>query len=226
MEVSPVFSHKFRFAAFGSLVAAMFLGAVDARATSMVPFNHEDLSHIADAIVVADVLKVDTEARFVPSANRLAKQITTLTTVKVVDSWKGAHAAGEALTLREIGGVVEKEMVAVPGTAGFLKGERVLLFLHYRTTSNEYGLVGWTQGKFTLLANANGGWDVAKIRLDVPEWGTSFVPAEHENRAIRDTDLATMAAKVKRIVKADAAAQVNWRDMPQYRGISGKGIQQ
>lgn len=214
-----------RFITAGSVLAAVFLGSFDARATSMVPFTDEDLSHIADAIVVADVTTVTPEVRFAPSGERLAKQITTKTTVTVVDSWKGGFAAGEIVTLREIGGVVEKEMVAVPGTAGFFKGERVLLFLHYRANTNEYGLVGWTQGKFTLLKNANGGWDVSKIHVDVPRWGTAFVAADHENRAVRGSDLASMATKVKRVVAADAQANVNWRDMPQYRGISGKGIQ-
>lgn len=220
-----MFSPGFRFAAFSSVVAAMFFGALEARATSMVQFNDEDLSHIADAIVIADVQRVDPEVRFAPSGNRLAKQITTKTTVTVVDSWKGGFAAGDTVTLRELGGIVEKEMVAVPGTAGFLKGERVLLFLHYKTGANEYGLVGWTQGKFTLLPNANGGWDVAKLRLDVPSWGAAFVAADHENRAVRGSDLVTLATRVKRVVASDAAANVNWRDMPQYRGLSGKGVQ-
>jgi hypothetical protein len=206
-----------------SVMAALLFGALDARATTMVDFTDEDLSHIADAIVIATVEKAEPEVRFAPSGDRLAKQITTKTTLKVVDSWKGGHASGDLLTLREIGGLVEKDLVAVPGTAGFLQGERVLLFLHYRPNTNEYGLVGWTQGKYTLLSNAQGGWDVAKIRVDAQDWGKKFVAAEYENRAIRGGDLLTMAAKVKRVVAADAAANVNWRDMPKYKGLSGKG---
>lgn len=207
----------------GSVMAAFLFGSLEARATSMVQFTEEDLSHIADAIVVATVEKVEPSVRYAPSGNRLAKQITTKTTVKVVDSWKGGHAAGERITLREIGGLVEKDLVAVPGTAGFLTGERVLLFLHYRPSTNEYGLVGWVQGKFTLLANNRGGWDLAKIRIAPEHWGQAFVPAEHENRAIRGGDLVSMATKVKRVVAADAAANVNWREMPKYKGLSGKG---
>lgn len=218
-------SQQIRFAAFGSILAAVFFGTLEARATSMVKLSDEDLSHIADAIVVADVKTVASEERFVPSGTRLAKQLSTKTTVTVVDAWKGSHAAGDTIVLREIGGIVEKQMSVAEGTAGFLKGERVLLFLEYRTSSNEYRLVGWAQGKYTLLANANGGWDVAKIRIPIESWGAPFISAEHENRAVRGSDLLTMATKVKRIVAADVAANVNWRDMPEYRMFSGKGGQ-
>lgn len=218
-----MFSRCSAFVIRSSVMAAFLFGALDARATTMVDFSDEDLSHIADAIVIAIVEKAEPEVRFVPSGDRMAKQITTKTTVKVVDSWKGGHAAGELIAVREIGGLVGKDLLTVPGTAGFLAGERVLLFLQYRPNVNEYVPVGWTQGKYTLLSNTRGGWDVAKIRIEVEKWGEKFVPSEHENRAIRGGDLATMATKVKRVIAADAASNVNWRELPQFRGLSGNG---
>lgn len=208
--------------AASSVVAALLFAPVAARATTMVQFNEEDLTHIADAIVIAEVQKAEPELRYSPSGARLAKQITTKTTLTVVDSWKGPHAAGDTVEVRQIGGVVGKEMAAVPGTAGFHAGERVLVFLSYRPETNEYGLVGWTQGKYTLLKNRNGGWDVAKITVAVEKWGTPFVAAEHENRAVRGSDLAAFSGRIKRVVEADAKANVNWREMPQYRGLSFK----
>ena len=208
--------------AASSVVAALFFAPAAARATTMVQFTEEDLTHIADAIVIADVQKAEPELRYSPSGARLAKQISTKTTLTVVDAWKGPHSAGDSVEVRQIGGVVGKEMAAIPGTAGFQAGERVLVFLNYRPETNEYGVVGWTQGKYTLLKNQNGGWDVAKIAVSVEKWGTPFVAAEHQNRAIRGTDLASMAGRVKRVVEADAKANVNWREMPQYKGLAFK----
>lgn len=208
--------------AASSIVAALLFVPVASRATTMVQFNEEDLTHIADAIVIADVQSAVPELRYSPSGARLAKQITTKTTLKVVDAWKGPHAAGDLVEVRQIGGIVGKEMAAVPGAAGFMAGERVLVFLSYRPQTNEYGIVGWTQGKYTLLKNQNGGWDVAKITVAVEKWGTPFVAAEYENRAVRGSDLPTFSGRIKRVVEADAKANVNWREMPQYKGLAFK----
>lgn len=207
--------------AASSIVAALFFAPAASHATSMVAFTEEDLTHIADAIVIADVVKVETESQLVPSANGFGTMISTRTTLKVVESWKGVHVAGDELPVRELGGVSDKKMTKVSATAGFLKGERVLCYLYYRASKNEYELVGWTQGKFTLLQNGRGGWDVSKIHVPVEEWGHTYVAAEHENRAIRGRDLAETAMSVKRVVAADVKAGVNWRQMPQYKGING-----
>ena len=210
---------RIRTAAAGIFAAALVVVAADAGATSMVKFDMEDLSHIADVIVVGEVERVDSELQLL-AGPRLAKQITTRTTVKVIDAWKGPHGHGASLVVREIGGRVEKEMMVVDGTAGFLEGERVLLFLQYDASRNEYWMVGWTQGKFTLLRNGANGWNVAKLRIPVEEWGRAFDPAADTARTTRGADLADVAVQVKRVVEADAKAGVNWREMPEYRGIA------
>jgi hypothetical protein len=145
--------------------------------------------------------------------------MTTATAIEVLDAWKGPHQVGDRLTVREIGGRLDKDLVPVEGTAGFLVGERVLVFLSYKPSGNEYGLVGWVQGKFTLLPNGAGGWHVAKLHLPVTEWGQAFDAAKHTALPVRDFDLASFAARTKRVVAADTAAGIDWRDMPRYKGL-------
>lgn len=216
-----MFSRGLSTIAAGSVLAAVLLFApATTRATTMVPLNEEDLTHMSDVIVVADVQKVETGARMLPSGKRLAKQISTVTTLTVVESWKGPFAAGDSVSLRELGGISGKDVVSVSGTAGFLTGERVLVFLSYRAKSNEYQLVGWNQGKYTLLQNGAGAWDAVKIQVPLEKWGSAFDAKVYENRELRHADLSSLATRVKPIADADVKANANWRDMPQYKSLA------
>ena len=209
---------RFRSFLMAFIASALFSGS--AGATSMVAFTEEDLAHVADVIVVADVVQVVPEPTTSANARRM---ITTRTSLAVVDSWKGPYAAGDKLTVRELGGVVGKEMSLVEGTAGFLVGERVLVYLFYRPENNEYGIVGWTQGKFSLVKSADGAWQVGKLSIPVENWGARFDAAIHIPRTMKGSDLSARAVEVRRIVRADAESGADWRDNPKYEGFSGRG---
>lgn len=203
-----------------TLAAAALWYAPVASATSLVALDEEDLSHIADVIVVGEVkaVEVKVEAVFAP---RPGKRVTTENTVEVAEVWKGPVSAGDRLPVTEFGGWTPDVTMEVEGTPGFLVGERVLLFLMYRASTNDFVVLGMHQGKYTLLPNGAGGWRLARVRVPLPERGKVFDASRYLPAPARPgNDFATFAATVKGIVAGDAKAGVHWTQMPKYRELS------
>ncbi len=136
-----------RIAAVAAFVVAT-AAQTPTRATTMVPFSDEDLSLLADAVVVARVEDV--------KAVRDGRgMIHTETTLDIEQSWKGALKANSYVTVRSLGGTHNGVRALVSSTSIFLKGERTLLYLE-NDKKGGWRVLGMTQGKYTVLPGAEG----------------------------------------------------------------------
>ena len=137
-----------RGAAAAAVLLVSALAGTSAQATTLIPFDTEDLSHLADVIVVAEIENV----RMVRENDR---SVLTHNTARVVDVWKGDVKSGALLDVVEPGGFVDGSGFNVDGTAGYLTKEKVVLFLEARRDGRSYLTVGMYQGKFTVLSNGD-----------------------------------------------------------------------
>ncbi len=166
----------------GLLVVTALLAAGQARATTVHPFSLDELTYVADRIVVGQVLT--TEANF----TRDGSAIVTTVEVQVDEVLKGP-AVAEPLAIRVLGGEAAGLVLRVEGTPRFDPGEQVLLFLEEGSHGLE--VLGWAQGKLALVWNATAGETFAErtLRMDgadsgdwMPAGGT---PAAELTEAIR-----------------------------------------
>src|SRR3954454_13491200 len=105
------------------LLLALFLIAValpGSAATVSPPSNLGELARISTSVVLAEAVDSHSELR--------GEIPYTLTSFRIVQNVAGREA-GRTLTLETPGGVVGERGFRVPGTPGFVKGERYLLFL-------------------------------------------------------------------------------------------------
>lgn len=194
-------------------VAALAVVAIPiaASATSMVKLTTEDMAHIADAIVVGEVTEVTFEA----------KGARTRNVIRVLETWKGDIAVDSRIDVYEPGGREGSVIADVPGTAGYLKNERVVLFLNARTRGG-YLPIGYFQGKYTVIEKEHGKSLVTRIMVPVRKRGSALDLKSVSNEQIRldsKNDFDVFAMTVKGIVEADRKAGIVGKDLPQYRGI-------
>jgi hypothetical protein len=135
---------------------ALFLIAVlpGHAATIAPPTNLGDLARISRSVVLAEAVDARAELR--------GKIPYTLTTFRVAQSVAGEDA-GRTLTLETVGGEVGDVGFRVPGTPGFARGERYLLFLDpapggaWRLKMSSYGLLREVPGTGLLQPVAEAG---------------------------------------------------------------------
>ena len=151
---------------FGSLPCAWLLlaglTAGTARASIMLALDLPDLVRQADHIAIVDVVSV--RAAWDDAHARIYSTID----LKAVEVWKtsptGSQAAGDHLTVVQLGGTVGDISMTVTGLGSFLPGERSLVFL--RGPADHAQVVGMTQGKRSLrYAGASRQWLVAPPNL-------------------------------------------------------------
>lgn len=138
-------------------ILTIVLIASGAGATTMIRLDSAAMASEAEAIVIGSCTSASSE--WVDGA------LMTLITVEIDESLKGDES-GE-LTLVIPGGIDADRAIPVavtyPGAPVVFEGENVLLFL---TTSNAvaggYDVVGFSQGKFTLVEDASGQQSVAQ----------------------------------------------------------------
>ena len=145
-----------------ALVLAL-LGASVATATTVQKLSLQDLARKSDAIVVGEVEQ--TVSRW----DDQGKEIYTYVTVRVTDQVKGrknqkGQKGPETLTLRQLGGQVDKIASVVPGMPEFRKGEEVVLFLSQKDAAGYPWVVGLQQGKYSVVTDENG---LKQVRNDV-----------------------------------------------------------
>ncbi len=201
-----------------ALAALGFLALLgsEAGATTMVELSLDDLTHLADAIVVAEVTSVGSRWEAKPNGGRMVRTHNQMT---VVESWKGELFPGQAIDVVEQGGLVDGRGFDLIGNAGYQKSERVLLFLEPRRAGG-WRTIGLRQGKYTLVPNGANGWHVVRNVVPIERRGRPL-----DARTLRPTksrggdDFATMASRVKAIVEADVKAGIRGKDLPRYKGI-------
>jgi hypothetical protein len=150
--------NRANFAAIVAFAGIALLGANLASATTVQKFSLQDLARRSSTIVVATV---DDQYS---SWDAGKKEIYTFITLRVSDPIKGMK--GEArtkgpktettITIRQLGGTVDRITSIVPGMPKFNKGEEVVVFLGPNDTAGYPGIVGLQQGKYTVTTDANG----------------------------------------------------------------------
>ncbi len=148
---------------WSAAMAFALLGASFATATTVQKLSLQDLARKSEAIVVAEV--EETVSRW----DDEGKEIYTYVTVRVSDHVKGqkgqkGQKAPATLTLRQLGGQVDKIASVVPGMPEFRKGEQVVLFLSQKDAAGYPWVVGLQQGKYSVVTDENG---LKQVRNDV-----------------------------------------------------------
>ncbi|HKV09722.1 MAG TPA: hypothetical protein VJ725_16390 [Thermoanaerobaculia bacterium] len=135
--------------ALGLLVAALAVPAL--QATTAVERTETDLIQEAEIIVVGRVAEV--------RSTWVDNDLVTLATVNVSETLKGAP--GSQVTVVLPGGVDLNRKIPVamtfPAAPELMTKENVLLFLTAEgRIVDGYSVVGFSQGKFSVVENANG----------------------------------------------------------------------
>lgn len=104
--------------AAATLVVALCV-ATSAAASTVLKLDLESLVANSQQIIDGTVTRVDTKVEH--------GKVFTYTTIEVQDGLKGANA-GDAVTVRQIGGRTDELATWVPGIPGFQAGERVIGF--------------------------------------------------------------------------------------------------
>ncbi len=102
-----------------------------------------------DELVTRSELVVEGQAEDVyVQWDNAQKMIFTYVSVRVDEALKGT--APRSLLIRQLGGQVGAMQMRVPGTATFLEGDRVIVFLE-RRPDQTFQVVGMSQGKYQIL---------------------------------------------------------------------------
>jgi len=151
-----------------TVVVALTLAAhapQEANATVVVPLTVEAMTGRADVVCVGVVGAQ--RAAWNPEKTR----IYTTTEVRIERSLKGQRVAGETITVRQLGGVVDGISQVIPGNARLTPGETAVLFLDADEQLPFHYIVGMAQGKFTVQPSPEG----ARVSQDVHD--LSFMSA-------------------------------------------------
>lgn len=135
--------------ALGLLVAALAVPVL--QATTAVERTETDLIQEAEIIVVGRVAEV--------RSTWIDNDLVTLATVSVSETLKGAPES--AVTVVVPGGIDANRKIPIamtfPAAPELMKQENVLLFLTAEgRVAGGYSVVGFSQGKFTVVENAKG----------------------------------------------------------------------
>ncbi|MFZ4738064.1 MAG: hypothetical protein ACOYM9_19065 [Bradymonadia bacterium] len=130
----------------GFVTAALLGFSVPSTAVATIvrPLTVEDMTRRADLVCVGTI----TGQRSEWNAERT--RIYTWTEVRIARSLKGKRTAGETVTVRQLGGVVDGISQSIPGNAKLVPGEEVVLFLDADEAAPLHYVIGMAQGKFTI----------------------------------------------------------------------------
>ncbi len=155
------------------LLLAGVAGALCGRAAaaSMHPFTLEELTYVADRIVVGTV--TTQQAAFTPDAEVIVTEVE----IDVLEVLKGP-AGLQTQTVRVLGGEVAGIGMHVEGAPRFDSGETVLLFLE--ELSWGFTVLGWHQGTFHVEYSPELGTEVARPQASAGEGRAWALTALHE----------------------------------------------
>ncbi len=131
-----------------AIAALAMITASYAAATTVEKMSLKDLAKKSESIVLARV--EDASARY--EAN---KEIFTYITLRVLEPVKGPKK-DEIITIRQLGGTVDRIASIVPGTPTFRKNEEVVLFLTQKDVAGYPWVMGLQQGKYSVTSDDQG----------------------------------------------------------------------
>jgi hypothetical protein len=128
----------------------LVLGATTGWATTALQLSNQDLATQADLVVIGNC--VDLRTVWVD------RMLVTLATIQVSENLRGT---GSSVTVVLPGGVDADRpvpvMMSYPGAPRIALDEEVFLFLEDETpTLGGYTVVGFSQGKFTIVTDSHG----------------------------------------------------------------------
>jgi hypothetical protein len=132
-------------------VCAAALGASDAAATTALKMPNDLLAATADLVVIGTATDVRSAWE--------GRMLVTVVTVRVDETVKGTP--GDTVSVTLPGGIDANRRVpvamTVAGAPRIARGEHVFLFLeHDPQIQSGYTVVGFSQGKFSIAADAGG----------------------------------------------------------------------
>ena len=136
-------------AVWAAALAALVWSA-PAGATVLVEVPLEDMVRDADAIIHGVVERTGTQ--MLVSNDTL--EPNTVSVIRVRSWLKGT--GGEAVRIREIGGVWQGGGLRIDGTPRYAPGEEVIVFLERRPEDGSYRTYGMVQGKFVVMHGVPG----------------------------------------------------------------------
>jgi hypothetical protein len=155
------------------LVVCLFAVALPMFAiTYIVPADHVEVER-SKAIIVGRVLRSHVESS--PQFG-----IETVTDVILEETIKGS--VGNVIQIHEPGGVLGDQAYVIPGVPAFIEGDRVLLFLHQRTTG-EYSVTDLQLGSFHFAKDVVGRELVIRNESEVNGWDVDGTPHEEPHRS-------------------------------------------
>lgn len=122
-----------------------------ARGTTLVPVTMEESAKVADMVVLATVASSEV---FYDQGTR--DKIHTRVTLAVEDDLVGNLAGQQELVLTHPGGTWEGTTLHLHGHPEFIPGQRYVLFLWDESRPWPTPVVGWNQGAFMVLPDAEG----------------------------------------------------------------------
>lgn len=171
------------------LILTFALAASPSRATTIVRHTVEEMTRIADEVVLGTVAA--TESHWTDDR----EQILTYVTVTSAERLKGTGTGD--LTFVQLGGTVGTDFMVALGTASFAPGERVIVFLGRMNSGKRLAvatdrwLLGLGQGKWGVTTDPVTGRTSARVGLE----GAHVI--ERPGRPIEtDLDLAELRARV------------------------------
>jgi hypothetical protein len=160
-----------------ALLAFVLLAAVSARADVTPRWSDADLARFSDAIVTGRV--VDIASGRDPATGAIYSYVT-LSVDQVI---KGSIAERE-ITIKQLGGQIGDEGLAVANQAVFTRGEDVLLFLETRPRDRTLYTAALWQGKWNLQRDAATGERIA-VRAQPQRSDRGILAGEGERRALQ-----------------------------------------
>jgi hypothetical protein len=146
------------------LTLSLALAASPSRATTIVRHTVEEMTHIADEVVLGTV--ASTESHWTDDR----QQILTYVTVTATERLKGPDTGD--VTFVQLGGTVGTDFMVALGTPAFATGERVVVFLGRMNSDKRLAvpadrwLLGLGQGKWGVTTNAATGRSSAHVGLE------------------------------------------------------------
>jgi len=128
------------------VVSALTVMAVPAQGTVMTYFTTSDLTEKSSEVVQG---KVQQQQSVMAGGH-----LWTDTYIRVTETLKGKARPGQTLIVRQLGGETLTLGMRASGSATFVRGEEVLVFL--RPVKNHHVVVGMCLGKFSLRRDAAG----------------------------------------------------------------------
>lgn len=166
----------------GTVLGATVAADLSTHATTMIKLTNADLALLADAVVVARVEEVKTERADEHS------MIYTATTLDVEETWKGKIAENSYVTVSSLGGVHKGRSAHVAGVPVFLRNETTLVYLTWNEAHKRWEVLGWQQGKYTVLQKQDGTRVARHVALKMEHSGLDVTdPAVKDKLIVNDT---------------------------------------